>query len=53
MGRKACKERREREEREKVVRGFLVKGRGEKRERIIIEREEEKESRERNRRLQR
>ena len=33
MGRKACKERREREEREKVVRGYLVKERGEKRER--------------------
>ena len=43
MRRKACKERREREEREKVVRGYLVKERGEKRERIFIEREEENE----------
>ena len=40
MGRKACKERREREERGKVVRGYLVKERGEKRERRILEREE-------------
>ena len=39
MRRKACKERREREEREKVVRGYLVKERGEKRERRILERE--------------
>ena len=37
------KERREVEEREKVVRGYLVKERGEKRERRILEREKENE----------